>query len=130
MSKLIKLAERKNNLINELSLDPIYTLQLSLNRNSSFYIQHQKALSFNQSIKERIFEIFEYNMKEIYINTWGWNKDELIEEFFSSKSAYLLLYCIDNNHDHNNSDSNNNLNDSNLNENNLQAYIHFQVRLL
>lgn len=116
MSKLIKKAEKKKNLINEFSLEQNYSIQL-LDQNISFNIQHSQALLFSEILKQRIFEIFEFNMKDMYLRHWGWNIEELQEEFFSSKSSYLLVY--DNN--------NNNNNTNNNNENNLQAYVHFQV---
>ena len=124
MSKLIKLAEKKNNLLLECSLDSNYIYQPSssssspANNDLCFHIQHIKASFFSESIKEKIFEIFELNMKEMYLNSsWGWNKDELFEEFFSLKSNYLLLFQTDRPCDENEID-----------RNNLQAYIHFQVK--
>jgi hypothetical protein len=57
---------------------------------SRYQINHIWARDIDQISKTKIFNIFEDNMKAMYLRTWGWNKTELWQEFFSSKSAYLL----------------------------------------
>jgi hypothetical protein len=57
---------------------------------SRYQINHIWARDIDQISKTKIFNIFEDNMKAMYLRTWGWNKTELLQEFFSSKSAYLL----------------------------------------
>jgi hypothetical protein len=55
-------------------------------------IRHVWARDLESEMKNCLFRMFEENMKEMYLqSSWGWNHQELWEEFFSPKSAYLLI---------------------------------------
>ncbi len=105
----IEEAESIQNLFECCPLDHNYHLSPSLSSQSlHFRVDHQWGRSLRERERERLFEIFEENMKEMYVrSSWGWNIEELYEEFFSSKSSYLIVF-------------------DEMNQ--IQAYTHFQVR--
>ena len=104
---VIKKAEKVGNLLEKLNLPETVEITSS-NILRQRHIRHLWARDFNNEMKNCLFEIFEQNMKEMYVqSSWGWDRDELWEEFFSPKSAYLLI-VVDETQE-------------------IEAYSHFQV---
>ena len=62
-------------------IDPIKTYRL----------QCKKSTTLTDKQKVSIFNLFECNMKDMYIKTWGWNKNEKLKELFSPTSKFLMI---------------------------------------
>lgn len=105
MAGIIEKAEKVQNLLQEFqfcetveisSPNPLSLLTTSTSNPNRTpkqrYIQHFWAKDLSNEMKSFLFDLFAENMKEMYLqSSWGWNQEELWEEFYSSKSSYLLV---------------------------------------
>jgi len=74
--------------IKSLEIDDAITF---IDPSKTYRLKCQKATSLADQYKVAIFGLFTNNMKEMYEQTWGWNKDEKLRELFSPTSKFLMI---------------------------------------
>jgi len=58
----------------------------------TFDVRYVTTNELDMADRERIFAIFEANMKDHYMATWGWNPVEKRNEIFHPMSRFLLVH--------------------------------------
>jgi ribosomal protein S18 acetylase RimI-like enzyme len=94
---IIEAANSCENVLDEVKIEQLIVLYNTENiaeypsvRNA--LVSFRKIGNLDEQLQEEIFEIFEQNMKHLYEQTWGWDREKRIAEIFGKDSRFLLVH--------------------------------------